>query len=57
MNKTVNNAYFNIAMIHRLVSCVTFEPQHKVPPGREYGVSLIIQIVGIVAIIICYNLN
>ena len=42
MNKTVDNAYFHTALIHESLeaSCVTFQPQHRLPPGQKYGVFL-----------------
>ena len=41
MNKSVDNAYFHTALINKMFEafCVTFQPQHRVPPGDEYGVS------------------
>ena len=44
MNKTVANAQFHVALINEFeASCVTFQPQHRVPPGQKYGVFICIK--------------
>ena len=48
LNDTIPYAYYHFAVLDTdelplLVSCVTLEPPHKVPPGKQFAVSSIRQ--------------
>ena len=44
LSGSVDNAYFHFAAIqdmwdNRWASCLTFNPQHQVPPGEQHSVT------------------